>query len=423
MKHTNWNTQGKGHKKMYHKESIHTRCPGAWGHEKSPVLASSGGVPRRTPGLFQRTPLFLVILGGLFLGSCKFNPIFYEISKETAPKEAIIEGTPSRIVELSNKLYVANGRLWEYDGTTWSLMASQPGAAGTVRAVAATSSSLYALVVSGEGSSTSAVYKWNGSTWSEVSNSTGYRVETIFGASGTLFAGGHTSSGTYGVLYESSGSLATLSGLASLASTCALVGAVYYGSNYYLAVAGSGIYSTNDLSSSSSVNGPISGTTNSDYNLNGLILVDSTVVATATTDDYDGGYLLVGNSSSFSQVYSNSSYYFTGALALWYANTPSTKADLLLVGFVDTSSSYSRGYLELPLSSGAMPSSISFKSPGEGSPTTVSDNDTYEQSLGRKAVTALYQGPNGANAVLFASTSLDGLWSCRDQTWNKEEAQ
>ncbi|HOJ98664.1 MAG TPA: hypothetical protein PLW34_03790 [Termitinemataceae bacterium] len=419
MKHTNWNTQGKGREKMYHKESINPRS-GAWGHEKSPVLASSGGVPRRTPGLFQRTPLFLVILGGLFLGSCKFNPIFYEISKETAPKEALIKGSPSRIVELSNKLYVANGRLWEYDGTTWSLMASQPGAAGTVRAVAATNSALYALVVSGEGTSTSAVYKLNSGTWSEVTNTTGYRVETIFGANTTLFAGGHNSSGTYGVLYESSGSFATISGLATLASTCTLVGAVHVHSTYYLAIAGSGIYSTSDLSSS--VSGPISGSTNSDYNLNGLILVGSQVVATATTDDYDGGYLLVGNSSSFSQVYSNSSYYFTGALALWYAPSDTT-ADLLLVGFVNTSSSYTRGYLELALSSGAMPGSISFKSPGEGSPTTVSDNDTYEQSLGRKAVTALHQGPNGASGVLFASTSLDGLWSCRDQTWNEEEAQ
>ncbi|MEJ5189734.1 MAG: hypothetical protein WHT84_11030, partial [Breznakiellaceae bacterium] len=292
---------------------------------------------------------------------------------------------------------------------------------GTVRAVAATNSALYALVVSGEGTSASAVYQLSGSTWSEVTNTTGCRVETIFGAGSYLFAGGHNSNGNYGVLYYSgSGSFTTVSGLGSLASTCTLVGAVYDGSStYYLAIAGSGIYSTSNLSS---VNDPISGSTNSDYNLNGLILVGSQVVATATTDDYEGGYLLVGNSSSFSQVYSYSSYLFTGALALWYAPSDTT-ADLLLVGFVNTSSSYTRGYLELTLSSGAMPSSISFKSPGEGSPTTVSDNDTYEQSLGRKAVTALYQGPNGANGVLFASTSLDGLWSCRDQTWNKEEAQ
>ncbi|MCX7950190.1 MAG: hypothetical protein N2509_08780, partial [Treponemataceae bacterium] len=153
MKQTSWNIQEKGRKKMYHKESINPRS-GAWGHEEAPIPISSSGAPRRTLGLFQGAPLFLLILGGLFLGSCKFNPIFYEISKETAPKEAIIKGTPSRIVEVSNKLYVANGRLWEYDGTTWNLMASQPGAAGTVRAVAATSSALYALVVSGEGTST-----------------------------------------------------------------------------------------------------------------------------------------------------------------------------------------------------------------------------------------------------------------------------
>ncbi len=412
--------QGKGNETMYREAMKQRRTIAAWGYEKAIPPVSTGENPKRTAGVFQRAPLVLLILGGLLLGSCKFNPIFYEISKETAPKEALIKGSPSRIVELSGKLYVANGQLWEYNGTTWSLMASQPGAAGTVRAVAVANNTLYALVVSGEGTSTSAVYKLS-STWSEVTKPTGYRVETIFGAGSYLFAGGHSTSGTYKVLYDNgSGSLATVSGLDSLASTCTLVGAVHVGSTYYLAIAGSGIYSTSDLSSS--VSGPISGSTNSDYNLNGLILVESQVVATATTDDYDGGYLLVGNSSSFSQVYSNSSYYFTGALALWYAPSDTT-ADLLLVGFVNTDSSYTRGYLELPLSSGSMPSSISFKSPGEGSPTTVSDNDTYEQSLGRKAVTALHQGPNGASGVLFASTSLDGLWSCRDQTWNEEEAQ
>lgn len=404
---------------MYREAMKQGRTIAAWGYEKTLPPVRAGGNTKRTPAGFQRTLLVLLVLGGVLLGACKFNPIFYEISKETAPKEALIKGSPSRIVELSNKLYVANGRLWEYDGTTWSLMANQPGAAGTVRAVAVANNTLYTLVVSGEGTSTSAVYKLNSSTWSEVTNTTGYRVETIFGAEAYLFAGGHNSSGTYGVLYENSGSLAIVSGLASLASTCTLVGAVHDGSsNYYLAIAGSGIYSTSDLSS---VSGPISGSTESDYNLNGLILVGSQVVATASSNDAKGGRIIKGDTNSFTLLYSSSNYRFTGALALWYASTSSSNADLLLVGFVNTSSSYTRGYLELALSSGAMPSSISFKSPGEGSPTTVSDKDTYEQSLGRKAITALYQGPN--KAVLFASTSLDGLWSCRDQTWNEEEAQ
>jgi len=216
------------------------------------------------------------------------------------------------------------------------------------------------------------------------------------------------------VLYDNNGSLTvaldniTTSG--SVPGT--LAGAVKMGTNYYLAVTGMGVYASS-LTSFSSAN-PITGSTDTKYRLNGLIAVGNKVVAVGS-----GGYMLAGDSSNFSEVSGacDTSYPYTGALVVWTNGTDS----LLLVG--RRYSTYTNGYWEIGLTtSGDLPGTVSLNKPGSSSPTTVTDKSTYEQSLGQKVLTALYQAPGGTlGTTLFASTLKDGLWAYRNGTWNAEE--
>lgn len=176
-----------------------------------------------------------------------------------------------------------------------------------------------------------------------------------------------------------------------------------------------GVFTGNAANSISAT--AVSGTTDTKYRLNGLIAVGNKVVAVGS-----GGYMLAGDSSNFSEVSGacDTSYPYTGALAVW--TDPSNSANkLLLVG--RRYSTYTNGYWEIPLDSGNLPSgAVTLKVPGSSSPTTVADKSTYEQSLGQKVLTALYQAPGGTlGTTLFASTLKDGLWAYRNGTWNAEE--
>lgn len=369
--------------------------------------------------ILMNTALLLAVL---LVFSCNQSPLFYNISKETPPKNPIIAGQPSKIVASdvsgTTKLYAANGTVWVYDGSSWTRLASQP--AGNVRDVAATTGALYALTVDGTGSLSTTLYKsTNGTSWTPVNNPTGYTIlgGGLFGAGNTLFVGAKNSGGTTeAVLYDNNGSLTVaLDNITTSDSVPGtLAGAVYMGTNYYLAVTGKGVYASSSTSFSSA--NPITGSTDTKYRLNGLIAVGNKVVAVGS-----GGYMLAGDSSNFSEVSGacDTSYPYTGALAVW--TDPSNSANkLLLVG--RRYSTYTNGYWEVTLSGGDLPGTVTMNKPGAGSPTTVADTATYEQSLGQKVITALYQAPGGAlGSTLFASTLKDGLWAYRNNAWNAEE--
>jgi len=276
---------------------------------------------------------------------------------------------------------------------------------------------LYALSVDGTDSLSTTLWKsTNGSTWTKVTNSTGYPILQggLFVAGTTLFVGGRNSGGTTAaVLYDNSGSLAVaLDGITiGDAVPGTLAGAVYMDSNYYLAVTGKGVF----YGSAGSIGTTAIGdTADTKYRLNGLIALGSQVVAVGS-----GGYMLAGTSSGFSEVSGACAddYPYTGALAVWTSGTDT----LLLAG--RRYSTYTNGYWEISLdTNGDLPGTVSLKVPGESSPTTVADTDTYQQSLGQKVITALCQAPGGGlGTTLFASTSLDGLWSYRNGEWNAEE--
>jgi len=360
----------------------------------------------------------------LLLFSCNQSPLFYNISKETPPKDPVVAGTPSKLVESSvsgaQKLYVANGRIWEYDGTSWKQVADQPsGDFKEVAATTGTGAALYALSVEGTGSTSTKLWKsTDGTTWTLVTNNTGYPIlGGIFGASDTLFAGARNSGTSQAaVLYDSNGALEIALGTVVISDAVpgTLVGAVKMSGSYYLAVCGKGVFTGNAANSISAT--AVSGTTDTKYRLNGLIALNNQVVAVGS-----GGYMLAWNSGSFNEVSgaSDTSYPYTGALAVW--TDPNSSNQLLLAG--RRYSTYTNGYWEVTLSSGGdLPGTVTMNKPGAGSLTTVADTATYEQSLGQKVITALYQAPvRDLGSALFASTLKDGLWAYRNNAWNAEE--
>lgn len=356
------------------------------------------------------------IMAAALFASCSQSPLFFDISKEVAPKNPIIQGSPSKMVASTvtgtNHLYVANGNIWSYDGASWT-RAAQPS--GTVRDLAATTTpnTLYALTVDGTSSTTTHLWKTtDGTTWTEVSKYSGYDfIDSIYGANDTLFVGAHPTGATdtYGIFYESGGVLGSVK--TGLGSGGALVGAVRYGTNYYVATSSLGIFSGNNTTAIGSATA-ITGTEPSGYSLNGLIALGSQVVAVGRHNT-NGGYLIAGDSTTgFSTLISGNSYKFDGALAVYNTN------QLLLLG--GTSGTYSNGYMEIVLSSGAISGSPSLQSPGNGSPTTVGDNAKYAASLGKKLVNQLYQSTL-SDGTLFASTNLYGLWAYRNNEWNAQD--
>lgn len=369
----------------------------------------------------------LILLFSLAALSCDQSPLFYSISKETPPKDPIVSGAPSRIVESnvsgSAQLYVANGKVWVYEENSWTRMGNQPN--GYIREVAATTSALYALTVDGTDSLDTKLWKsTDGMSWDVVGNTTVYStLGGIFGAGDTLFVGATDENGSKAaVLYDDSGTLkSALSGI-SIGDTVpgTLAGAVQMGGTYYLAITGMGIYAADSvagLASATPIHNDSINTSDPKYNLNGLIALSTEVVAVGS-----GGYMLRGDNNGFSEVSGacDTSYPYTGALAVWTdPDNPSNK--LLLVG--RRNSTYTNGYWEIPLNGGDLPvGTVSLNVPGSSSPTTAGDKDTYQQALGQKVLTALYQAQGtGLGDILLASTLRDGLWACRDGVWNAEE--
>lgn len=357
-------------------------------------------------------PLFAAFLtAAALLASCSQSPLFFDISKEVAPKNPIIQGSPTKMVASavtgSNRLYVANGSIWSYDGTSWT-RAAQPS--GTVRDLAATTTALYALTVDGTGSTTTRLWKTtDGTAWNPVANTTGYDfIDSIYGANAELFAGAHmASTGTYGIFYDNADTLASVK--TDLGSGGVLVGAVWDGTNYYVATSSLGIfYGTGAMAISASA---IGGTVPSGYSLNGLIALTGQIAAVGRHNT-NGGYLIAGTLTGFSTYISGNSYKFNGALATYGSN------QLLLLG--GTSGTYTNGYMEIVLSAGKLSASPSLQSPGNGSPTTVGDSAKYAASLGKKMVNWLCQSPL-SDGTLFAATNLYGLWAYRNSEWNAQD--
>lgn len=332
------------------------------------------------------TVLALSLLLIFSLGACNQDPIFYDISNEVKPREALIPGTPTKIVEANGKLYVSNRTdLFEFNQSSWIRTGKPPG---RIVDLASGGSGLYCVTED------SRLYAGSADTWTEVNNPNlaGYTLQSVYGEGSGIFIGasiegsGHN---VYAVFTATGGPV--ISGA---------------GEGFRLRGAASGFFALGNGIYPASGGSPLSGSTGRDI-LAMIQLPNNTIVA--STKD---GHLLYGGGSSVAAL--STGYKFDRALAVY---TGTGGSSLLLVGI------YTKGYMELDLGSGgAFPGGrASLKSPGDGVygvNTTVHNYARYNATLGQCALISLHQSKAEA-LPLFASTVGKGLnaYQNLDEGW------
>jgi hypothetical protein len=414
-------------------------------HERSRKTTShTNGRGNGAGGGFFKPGIAAVLLALLAAG-CNQDSIFDYISGETAPTEAKIKGSLSRIVGATiggeEKLYLTNGRIWEYapvaPGSSWNRIA---GPEGFVIDVAATSegasdSVLYALTID---NTATGVWKYDGTSWTELVRPDDYGfIQNIFGAGDVLFATGAKRAGNaydYALFYckQTEQEFSPLQE-AGAAINAVLSGAGKVGSDYYLATRGNGVYKTSDFSdlikqpafnTEPDANGaPVPVPVPSD--ITGFLQAQDSIIGVSKA-----GHILYIDSSGIRADPSSLGGTYTGALALTDIPDPIDGFDkLLLLGYINQSSTYTHGYKELWFKSGDWTHDGAARTPGDTQPSSVSDYRQYDSSLRRYPVTALQVLPpseEGSPPVIFAATSNQGLYSYRDRSdggwqWNHEE--
>ncbi|MDR0643696.1 MAG: hypothetical protein LBG05_02110 [Treponema sp.] len=351
----------------------------------------------------------MISLTVLMFFSCDQDHIFYKISQEVKPTDPRIMGGPTAIVQLNGTLYCSSRMdmiVHIYENGSWST--SSPG--GKILELATDSVSLFALT--GEPMETTSLKKYDGSVWTEFAHG---NFESIAGAGdgtdGLIFVATKTTVDAY-----DAGGLKWTKSPGNL-----LMGAAYLNSIYYLAIAEKGVFTydgTNFSPSAISIlkedkeepSGVVS--VSEDKNTVGILAVGNEVVAVTR-----GGEILRGDLNGF-KVALSSGYYLTGGMGLW--TDGSNK--LLLIGLQGYSTSSGLGYREIVLEGDALQEKISLFKPGSHSPSTVSNEDKYDSTIGIHGVTDIAQAQDG---TLFAATTKDGLWSYRHRdgadVWNAEE--
>jgi hypothetical protein len=383
--------------------------------------------------LQRLTPLAVFSLLLLAAG-CNQDSIFDYISGETAPTKAKIKGSPSKIVSVKKdgveKLYLANGRLWEYASavanSSWSRVA---GPGGYVADVASTSDTLYALTL--DNTSARVWERQNDGTWETVnppSNGYGF-IQNIFGAGDTLFATGAQRSGDdydYTILYYKK--TATMFSVLGNTDGALLAGAGKVGSTdyYYLAAWGKGIYKASVSAGTISLEGsaPFGPT-----DVAGLLQADSDLIIGISKG---GRILFIDASGIDSKDTTLGGGAYSGALALMKNPEPHDDFEKLLLLGTETRSSYTHGYVELRFKN--KDTYQGPQHPGQNQPSSIKDNGSikayqqYESSLRRYPVTALWvlePTTEEKPKVIFAATSNQGLYSYRSRSgewqWNREE--
>jgi hypothetical protein len=334
---------------------------------------------------------FLFIPLCLFFFSCRQDPIFYNISQEVKPKDPEIPGSPTKMVEAGNDLYVSIGRaLYRYDGSRWSPTDRPPG---TISDLAAAGSALYCIVEN------NTLYRVNNGQWESIPVPGGYTyLQNIYGTDSTLYicvSSPGSNANQYTVFSYTGGSPRVIK--SGNGEGFRLKGAVSAGGDYI--ATGNGVYGASG--SSTAVRG------STGYTIMGIIaLPDKSTMAVSTKD----GSILYGNGSSFSAA--SLGITFDRAMATY----KTASGWLLLVGV------YTKGYVELELSpNGSWPAVSSSHYPGQGTynqNTTAHDNAQYSSSLGIQSLIDLHQSQRG-DRVLFASTQQKGLWAYqyRSEGW------
>jgi hypothetical protein len=365
----------------------------------------------------------LLTAGTVLFASCAQDAIFYTIQYDkNLNKDPAIPGGPTKIVEIGDTLYIGSNRIYRYakpaesgEESSWTRLPVQAGGK-KILDLAGTDTYLYALIMKDSSLSDSELVRlpvsggdsWE--TWETLDKSGHANIQSIYGAGDTLFAG--TNSGGNYVLYiaDASESLARVPNASGILKAAAK----HSDGTYYISLDGRGILKAASPLELSNENILTYGS-ESPNNFLGLINIEDEVIAVS-----GGGWIwrIGGNGLVIGKKYDAG---LNGILAKWKDPVDSGKnVDLLLLG----RSGNNYGYSELPTGpDGKLNVDAALQRPGQphsGVPTSVSKYETYYNTLGTHAVNSLYQAP--WDAILFASTQKDGLWSCRGdpKEWDVE---
>jgi hypothetical protein len=348
----------------------------------------------------------VLIIPLVLLAACKQDPIFTMISSEVEPKEPLISGSPSKMVEHGDAIYVANGKVWSCAkaGGRWGQVGGVPSKIYDIAAdTQAGTDGVYLLRVD---DSDTSVHRLDGGV---IGNTTGYgMIQGLYSDGETVYAGA-MSGNSYAILKVNGDTLIFIYSIGS-----PLAGVAKTSDNVtYFATARNGILRLNG-GTWTTVGG------SSGYSIAGIINADGRIIAVT-----GNGYILEVNATSNTVAAYGTSTQFTGALAVYTGNASNSNAKRLLLGVKNNI--YNMGYREIDLPDGGGNITYLLYVPGErASLSTVSGRDRYEATLAKCAVNSLIRlnevpgGPDGL-PVLFASTQKDGLWSYRNNEWNAEE--
>jgi len=371
---------------------------------------------------------FIVLI--LLLFSCKQDSIFFDISNEPEPKDPLINGSPTSIITLKNKVYAGtkmSNKIYCYADINgvpeWNTITLPTGYIGQL---ATDGENLYVLIFQRRDPLTSSMlrkYDVSTNSWDITYTVSGYSIQTIYGVGDKIFAGGQYQNNrrNFAIIYFNK----TLDSLTVIKyGTSLLKGAVQNASGtIYLATAGSGMFTFNESSLDTT---PVTGTEKA--NLNGLINVGGYIVAAGAD-----GTVYTDIAGKFNNV--NAGVNFTGAMCVWLDRNNQFKPSLLLMGIRGKGTSLTHGYREMVLDNGKP--TFDIKSPGDGSPTSVISKAKYDAGIGTHPIEAILQLPDVNNGgplnyssytgdpswepPIFASTSKNGLWAYRKGEWNAEE--
>jgi hypothetical protein len=353
--------------------------------------------------LFSSCCLALLLL----FVSCDQAPLFFIISNEVKPKDPSVEGSPSKIIEISDMLYIANGNILRYNNNRWDKLLPKPNA--PVRDIIAEGNTLYALTLSSTDSKTT-LWRQSGEGWKAINNESSYSfLQSLYNCNGEIFMSGrHLGGSTYAILQLTGDKLTEIK-----TDSGWLSGTAYLNGYYYFATNSNGVYRGTSLDAAALEVVEKS----DDYIITGLIGTDSEVIAVTTK-----GYLLelsTGVAVASKEAISNT--VFTGALAIWEHKN----RKLLLAGIHRSTGVY--GYIEFVFNENGKVDIDHARAPGnDDGLTSVPSEKRYqcETSIGTHSISHLYVVESDDNEklpVIFASTQKNGLYAFRNNEWNTEE--
>ncbi len=360
---------------------------------------------------------FILIVSSALLFSCNQDPIFYNISNETAPAESLIPGIPSNFAEYGGGLYLSNrANIWTLNGTDWERVSVAGMQAGSsIEELVSDSTNLYARVVWDEGfvnlQTYNKVYRLTGSgaglTATAITNNLAADyplINRISMANGTLVASVKRRgiSGGIRYVYLVGDTLSAFGGTTDLPEGSAIVATAWGGRNYFFAT-GRGVYYSNSFDGEAPT--LLAGTTDE---ISGIRAFGTSLLAWGHNENI---YRITDGETPAITVINMGS-------RLEMANTIYDNGTFIALLITYNYSATANGYRELALNTDrSLPDSFSLATPGEADESSTIDEAQYSSSMGRYLVYGLKQWDIGTHNVLFAGTEMGLYYSVDRGNW------